>query len=143
MIHDRQATVGINAIVAGVNKLFFKDQIAKFIQWQREAFEQFPDGYNREQLSQAQKAAKMNNAPFEPDIDRAERYAESSIEFGVGQRLRGAFACYKVNAQLECIRHIVLALDSICVMLEWDTASAYLNEQNRVLLDIKRAREAV
>jgi hypothetical protein len=141
MINDHQATTGTKAIVSAITKLFLSDQRAKFIGWQRTAFDEFPGGANREQLNRDQQQAKLDDKPFEPDTERAEDYAKSSIEFGVGQRLKGAYACYRADMQLECIRHILLALGSVCQMLEWDKASEYINQQNNILLDMKRAEE--
>ena len=65
------------------------------------------------------------------------------LEMGVGRRLRGAYACYKADMQLECLRHILLALGTLCDLLGWDKASFYINGQNPALYEMSKSeREA-
>ncbi len=58
---------------------------------------------------------------------------EELLRFSVGQRLRGAYACYRKGMQIECLRHIMLALDGIAYAMGWDKVSTYLNAQNEAL----------
>ncbi|MFZ2555866.1 MAG: hypothetical protein WAX57_03420 [Minisyncoccia bacterium] len=79
---------------------------------------------------------------FKPNNEQAEHYARSRISVGVGRRLEGAIACYSAGDQMECVRHIVLALDTVFRVLDWEEASAWCNEQNTILFGRKKMRAA-
>lgn len=46
---------------------------------------------------------------FVSDEKTAARYAKTSIEVGIGNRVRGAIACFEADDQAECARLLVLA----------------------------------
>ena len=69
--------------------------------------------------------------------------ARISLESGIGIRLKGAYACYQAGMQLECLRHILLAINMVCRALGWEKASAYIDQQNRVLLEMAKEEEPV
>lgn len=89
-------------------------------------------------LTPSQEQAKREDGKFEPDLELAKRRAEMTLRSGVGYRLRGAFECYKANMQIECLRHILLALGVVCHALGWARALVYLSEQNSVLREMSK-----
>lgn len=139
MFSDSQASKAISFVNDFILRYFLQDKKMREVERQRAVFTGEKQITNV--LSQEQEAARDKGESFKPDLDRAENYARISLEGGVSRRLKGAFACYKANMQLECIRHILVALDVICCALEWDKASAYLNEQNRILCQMKQEEE--
>jgi hypothetical protein len=141
MINERQASIGISKISEVAVNHFWRTRFREEIACQQRHFDDFPLKGGHDHLNKEQQAAKLAGKPFEPDNKKAEEYAKHSLEFGVGQRLRGAYACYKADMQLECIRHILLALGSVCNVIGWDQASVYINQQNNILLDMKKAEE--
>lgn len=52
------------------------------------------------------------------------------LELSVQTRLRGAIANYEDGDQLECLRHILLALNAIFDLIGWKTAAEYLEKAN-------------
>ncbi|MBI2030927.1 hypothetical protein HYT05_04865 [Candidatus Kaiserbacteria bacterium] len=108
---------------------------------QKDAYEK-----NIERIQEGSQAARAEVVkevgPFVLNKALVDSYAASFVELAVGRRLQGAIAHYETGNQLECIRHILLALDAICVLLEWEDASAYLNEQNRALYKRSEKRAA-
>lgn len=80
-----------------------------------------------------QKAHNQDQDLFDLD-DAGEDRAKDVLEFGISQRLKGAYACYEAGFQLECLRLVMLALGTIAETLGWDKVTSYISEQNRVLL---------
>jgi len=68
-----------------------------------------------------------------PESEQVENHSRVLLGLLINKRLEGAYACYKADIQLECLRHILLVLNTICSILGWNKASTYINEQNRVL----------
>ena len=139
-----QASNGIAILISDVVQHFLQDKKTREVEQQRAVYDGEKNITNV--LAPAQEKAKYEGQIFKPDLERAEEYAKSSLEFGVSSRLvssrlESAFACYKAGMQLECLRHILSALDVICCALEWDKASAYLNKQNRILCHMKKKEE--
>ncbi len=140
-ISDKDAKNGINLIVDWAVKRFAKDAARTQVERQRAVFE------DREQitnvLTDTQLKARSEGAEFVPDTERANDYGTRTITSGVRIRLEGAYSCYKADMQLECLRHILAALDTVFCVIGWDKASAYINKQNHVLLEMsKDEREA-
>lgn len=139
MITKSQASNGIVALTGYVVQYFLQDKKMQEVEQQRSVYMGEKNITNV--LTPAQETSRQKGEMFTPDLQRAEEYAKSSLGFGVSRRLEGAFACYKAGMQLECLRHILLALDTICCALNWGKASAYLNEQNSILLQMKKEEE--
>jgi hypothetical protein len=137
MFNKFQVSAGIKVMTDFALRIALQSGIKREVEQQRAVF--FGERDITNVLTEAQEKAQRDGKPFEPDMKRAEKHAEHSIEFGVGQRLLGAYAHYEVSNQLECIRHILLALDSVCCALGWGKASAYLNQQNRILFEMQEA----
>lgn len=141
MFNDMQISADIKTMTDLVVKNFLRLEKAREVEQQRAVFHGERDITNV--LTPAQEEARFEGKEFEPDLERAEDHAKTKLKFGVGRRLQGAYACYKAGMQLECLRHILLALDTVCCALSWDKASAYINEQNRILLEMSKGeREA-
>lgn len=70
-----------------------------------------------------------NIAPVQLDLKLIERDEKNMFELVVGPHLRGAIAHYQADNQLECLRHVLLALVYICDILELRDASQYLNDK--------------
>ena len=139
MITKSQASNGIAILTSYVVQHFLQDEKMREVEQQRAVYTGEKNITNV--LTPAQVTARDKGQTFEPDLEKADIHARKSLEFGVSRRLEGAFACYKAGMQLECLRHILLALDTICCALDWGKASAYLNEQNRILLQMKKEEE--
>ena len=90
----------------------------------------FDSGLGRQQVESATRSLC-------PDKAAEKEYAKSNIRDGVGVRLDGAIALYQTGDQLECVRHIMLAIGAVCNILGWDEAEKYLSEQN-VQLNARR-----
>jgi len=134
MCNDAQIFGDMSAQYKHVVQNLMRQGIARAVETQRAVFE--GTSYTTNILTKAQEEARKAGREFEPDLERAEEQAEANLRTGVGHRLTGAYACYRADMQLECLRHILLALGTICHTLNWDKASAYLNEQNRILLEM-------
>ena len=139
MFSDSQGSKGIAFVSHWVMQHFLRDQTMQEVEKQQAVYT--GEKMVTNVLTPAQETARDKGQAFKPDLERAEQYARRSLEDGVGRRLKGAFACYKAGMQLECLRHILIALDVICCALEWDKASAYLNEQNRLLIKMHTEKE--
>lgn len=134
MIHEDQVNPAIEKIV---NTLSTRNEsVAHMVRKQEEAFRS--DNQESGFLNEKQRAARSKGEPFKEDIDHARNQAYSLISVGIGIRLKGAYALYKAGNELECVRCILLALCSLCHILGWKKAEAYLNEQNTVLYDIHK-----
>lgn len=140
MLTKSQAYTGIQILTDLALKFFLREGTQRDVEQQKDVFDGVHDITNV--LTPAQEKARNDGDAFEPDMARAESHAKTSLEWGIGQRLRGAYACYETNMELECMRHILIALDVICCAIGWQKASAYLNEQNRTLLEMKKMDEA-
>jgi hypothetical protein len=136
MISDNQAIVGIGVINRAAVNAFKSDARQRNIEKQRAVYMGEKDITNV--LTAAQEKDRDEGKPFKADLELAGDHAEKSLSFGVGQRLTGAYSCYKADMELECIRHILSALCSICHALNWQKAEAYLNEQSRVLYKLNK-----
>lgn len=137
MFNDMHVKTGIKLVTDAVAKHFLRQEMARDVETQRAVFK--GDRQITNVLSRAQEEAKYRGQKFVPDLVRAENNARVGLEFGIGQRLRGAYASYKAGMQLECLRHVLIALDVVCCALDWDKASAYLNEQNRILQQLSKS----
>ncbi len=140
MLNELQVSAGIKTMTDLAVSNFWRLEKAREVELQRAVFHGKRDIANV--LSPAQEEALVLDIDFMADLERAEKNAKSRLEFGVGQRLRGAYVCYKAGMQLECLRHILLALDTVCCTLGWDKASAYINEQNRILHKMSKEERA-
>lgn len=129
-------TLTIDMITEVAVKSFARDATARNIE-QQEAVFNGTEGTNNV-LNSDQIKALGEGKPFVPDINTARDHAENSLRFGVGHRLKGAYSHYKAGNEMECIRHLILALDSVCWALGWEKASAYLNDQNYALFNAHR-----
>lgn len=139
-IPDYVANKSIETITDAVATVFSSESIRRQIEQQQATYEYRNDITNV--LNDKQLESQEKGEPFVPDLEAAKERGDRSIKWGVGVRLKGAYACYKAGDELECIRHIILALESICYALKWEKASAYLNEQNQILFKMKKAEEA-
>ncbi len=77
-----------------------------------------------------------------PNKEQERRNAVDEIEVGVGRRLKIAIEYYEEGLQLECIRHIMLAMSAICNIIRWEAAELYLNNQCRQLHELDQSSEA-
>ncbi|MCA9357539.1 hypothetical protein H6784_04655 [Candidatus Nomurabacteria bacterium] len=125
------ASAAINNVSILAVEFFFRQATEREVEQQRAVFNGNVKANNI--MIRGQETAFCTNEEFAPDMECAEDRARTNLEFGVGQRLRGAHACYTAGMQLECLRHILLALGTICHALDWKKASTYINEQNEVL----------
>jgi len=132
---------GIDAITNGAVFMFRDESVHRELEQQLAVFEDRADVTNV--LSVKQLNDKEEGKPFTPDMNRANDHGTHSIQWGISTRLKGAYACYKAGDELECIRYLLIALGSICHALNWEKASSYLNEQNRILFAMKKAEEKV
>lgn len=140
MLTDYTASTGISAITKFAANTFKHQRIALEIDRQKKVYEDKIDITNV--LSQAQEKDKRDGKPFSPDREKANHYAEHSLDYGIRTRLVGAYYLYKANEELECLRHILLALDTVFCSIGWEKASAFINIQNNTLLAMKRAEES-
>lgn len=141
MFTDTQLSSGIKTMTHLVVRQFQHLGRAREVEKQCAVFEGERNITNA--LTEAQQKARDEGNEFVPDLERAGDLAKAQLECGVGTRLHGAYECYKAGMQLECLRHILLALDTVCYVLGWNKASAYINEQNKVLLNMSKSeREA-
>lgn len=129
----------IETIANAAAVAFGSESIQRQIEQQQATYEYRNDITNV--LSDKQLESQEKGEPFVPNLEVAKERGEQTIRWGVGVRLKGAYACYKAGDELECIRHIILALGSICYALNWEKASAYLNEQNQILFKMKKSEE--
>lgn len=130
---------GIETIADAAVTVFGGESIMREIEQQQAVYEDRKDITNV--LNDKQIESKEKGEPFVPDLESARSRGTQSIKWGVGVRIKGAYACYKAGDEMECIRHIILALGSICYALNWEKASAYLNEQNQILFKMKKSEE--
>lgn len=131
----------LKVFLAGISPALFP--LARNMEEKRQKAEYEQEVERIQEASQADQAEVLNIVgPFVLNKELVDRYAGSFVDCAVGLRLRGAIAHYETGDQLECIRHILLALDAVCVLLEWEDASAYLNEQNRALYKRSEKRAA-
>lgn len=139
-LSDYAANNGIDVITSNAISLFGTEATRRQVELQRDVYEDREDLTNVLDIDQMK--AKEKGEPFAPNLDLAKERGESLLHFAISHRLRGAYACYKVGDEMECIRHILVALGSVCYAIGWSKASAYLNEQNRILFAMKKAEEA-
>jgi hypothetical protein len=109
------------------------------IQRQKDVYENRKDVTNV--LSREQEEEKERGEPFKADVGSAADYAKTMLSHGVALRLRGAYACYQAGDQLECLRHVFIALSVVAGGLGWKDAEAYLNDQNNILFKMKKEKE--
>ena len=140
MITETQAYAGIKNLTDLALKFFLRERTQRNVEQQKDVFDGVLNITNV--ITPAQEKSRVDGEAFEPDMARAEGRAKTSLEWGISQRLKGAYACYRADMELECIRHILIALDEICCAIGWQKASNYLNEQNRLLLEMKKKDEA-
>ncbi len=125
-------------VVLGVLETTFLRQLeAKQLAFQRRVYDQDstitvdrPEQYVNEDGS------------FKPNREQARSRAKATIEMGVGRRLEGAIALYEIGEQMECLRHLILALGAVFEMLEWSDASTWCNVQNTVLYETHKKKKA-
>lgn len=137
MITEYVANKAIHLISDTMATILKPNVVRNNIEQQRDVFEEREHITNV--LSDRQLKDQMERRPFTPDRDKAEKYAYDSVYLGIRNRLTGAYTCYSTGNEMECLRLILIALDVICNALGWKKASAYLNEQTRVLYEQKRA----
>lgn len=135
-ISDRTVDTAINAISAGAVVAFGNDAAQRDMEQQRDVFEGRKDITNV--LTKQQEEDRDEGKPFAPDIQRATDHGHGLLKQGVSMRLKGAYAHYRAGNELECIRHILIALGSIVYALGWKKAEMYLNEQNTILLNMSK-----
>jgi hypothetical protein len=138
MLSEQALKAGLTLLLGGLEVAFMRKLEAKWLEWQREVYDQAPGATHHS-------PAEYTNpdGSFKPNKEQARDRARASIHVGVGQRLRGAIALYGVGQQMECLRHIILALSAVCDFLDWEEASAWCESQNRALYEAHRRKEAV
>ncbi len=129
---------GLNVLLLGLEKALMPTARNNELRWQQQVHEKVP-GIAVLIDNSGQYTDDEDN--FKPNKEQAEERARHRIQFGVGQRLKGAIALYGVQEQMECVRHIILALDTVFCTLNWQEASAWCNEQNRVLYELHQKKQ--
>lgn len=136
MIQEHLARKGIEAITKGAAEAFRSDAIRREVEAQKKAFED--DGISGV-LTEKQLNARVLGEEFIVDRERAEKIGMEKIEMSVGMRLQSAYACYKADMQMECIRCLMIAMSSICHTIGWSEAEAYLDRQSRELYELNKS----
>jgi hypothetical protein len=138
MLTEKSLKVGLTILLGVLETTFLRQVEAKELEWQRRVHEEDPD------VAAPDNPGQYTNpdGSFKPNKDQARDRAKTTIQMGVGRRLEGAIALYGIGEQMECVRHIILALDSVFCILEWEEASAWCNEQNRVLFEAYKRKQA-
>ncbi len=139
MLTERVLKGALAVLMPALQTALFPRARQNELRWQRQVHDEVP-GIGVPIDNPRQFTAEDGN--FKPNNEQAEQYARSKISTGVGHRLEGAIACYDAGDQMECVRHIVLALDAIFCILDWRDASAWCNEQNNILFERKQQRAA-
>lgn len=127
------AEKGIDILVNGAQNVFFREATIQEVETQRAVYENRVDITNI--LTEEQEIAKLSDQPFRPAQNEASQRASKRLNTGIRSRLTGAYHHYRNGNELECIRHIMLAMGVVCDVIGWTKASAYINEQNDVLYD--------
>lgn len=133
MIFEHQVKVGMDLLTSSCVKAFKHDLMVKNIKRQKDAYED--DEMIFGVLNKQQEQDQMASKPFTADRETATRQAEDMIHNGIMMRLKSAYVLYKKNEELDCIRHLLLALGVLTDAMGWEKASVYLNQQNNVLFD--------
>lgn len=135
MIGHRILKAGASVITEALVRALHVPAYVKQIEWQKAVHEGTSHSVNSDYTD--------DEGNFSPNREQASSRADSGIKFGVGVRLEGAITHYESGDQLECVRHIILALDSVFNIIGWMEASKWCNEQNRVLYAMKKENEDV
>jgi len=139
MIDDKIAYTAINAASDMIADAFVMEGASLQLAEQKKAFA------DRELVSDVltdtQKEAHLKGEEFRGDLNHAKALARPRIHAGVSKRLKGAYAAYAADNELECIRHIMLAMQSICIALGWSKAVSYIESQNVALIKMSKELE--
>lgn len=115
-----------------------RDIIDRQFELQKSAFE---DSGIYGVLTREQEEDRRSGREFKFDRQHAKDMGEEMFKMGITTRLRGAYAHYKAGNELDCIRHLLIAMSVLCEVMNWKKAANYLNTQNIYLLDqIKKDR---
>ena len=138
MLTEKALKAGLTILLGGLEAVFLPQVQTKELERQRRVHEKDPD------VAVPDNPGQYSNpdGSFKPNKEQARDRAKTMIQMGVGRRLEGAIVLYGIGEQMECVRHIILALDTVFCILEWEEASAWCNEQNRVLFEIHKRKQA-
>lgn len=69
----------------------------------------------------------------------AEKLAQAYIENAIGSRLAAAITFYKLDEEIESLRHVLIALAAVTGILGWKEATSYLEEQSHELFRLRQS----
>lgn len=133
MITDNMAEAAIKTVSETLcTQVVARDIIDRQFELQKSAFQ---DNGIYGVLTREQEEDRKNGREFQFDRKHAKEMGEEMFRMGITTRLRGAYANYKAGNELDCIRHLLIAMSVVCEVMNWKKAANYLNEQNIILLD--------
>jgi hypothetical protein len=137
MFNDSMVNAGMEILSTGLVKAFGAEAAREDIKAQERVFTGEEEISNF--LSANQEIARDRGEDFVADRYLAKERGELRLKLGVIMRLKGAYSCYKAGMELETIRHILLAMASLCHSIGWRKAEVYLNQQNSNLCDLSKS----